>query len=79
MSEIVHMISGEVMPLARFVSNVRTRCGRSIDRPMIDGGPARYRLTAHNGNVFKCTLDARVVSCSKCLSTMATRKKELAS
>lgn len=68
MNDVVHMISGDVPPLSRWVSKVLTRCGRSIDRPMIDGGPARYQLTAHNGNIFHCTTRERIVSCAKCLN-----------
>jgi hypothetical protein len=66
MSDIVHLISGDVPVLARFVSKARTRCGRTIDRPMVDYGPVRYRFTAHNGNIFTCTLDTRAVTCVKC-------------
>lgn len=60
MVRTVHIISGDVIPL----ENVRTRCGRVIDRPMIDGS----KFTAHNGNVFECTTFANLASCTKCIN-----------
>lgn len=67
-NEIVHMIgdvNGAELPTGD-VPLVRTRCGRNIDQPVVDGVPTRYVLTASNGNQFFGTTRLRFVSCIKC-------------
>jgi hypothetical protein len=49
------------------LKSVRTRCGRNIDRPVVDDSHEKcYSLVAHNGNVFACTTEPEIVTCIKC-------------
>ncbi len=72
MNDIVHMVgdvNGAELPTGE-VRNVFTRCGRKIDRPVVDGTPSRYLLVAENGNQFFCTTRERFVSCIKCVNLL---------
>jgi hypothetical protein len=67
--EIVHMIvsPASVSPAPL---EILTRCGRTIDIPLVFGGPSRYQITAQNGNEFLGTTDERFVTCKKCHSLL---------
>lgn len=70
MSKIVHMVGDEIgakLPEGE-VPSVRTRCGRTIERPVVTGnvGPTRYELVARNGNQFFCATRPASVTCVKC-------------
>lgn len=82
--EIVHMIGEqkgiitEELPLGN-VATLRTRCGRTIESPLVSGVPTRYEMIAMNGNVFQCTTRARFASCRKCINLIgATSAKAIA-
>lgn len=70
LSKIVHMVGDDEdarLPEGE-VTSVRTRCGRTIDHPVITAnvGPTRYDLVARNGNQFFCSTRAVSVTCVKC-------------
>lgn len=69
MTVIVHMVGEEdgKLPVGE-VPSVRTRCGRTIDHPVVAAnvGPTRYDLVASNGNQFFCATRAQFVTCLKC-------------
>lgn len=48
------------------VPKVRTRCGRTIDRPVVTANATRYDLVASNGNEFFCSTRAEMITCQKC-------------
>lgn len=48
------------------VPKVRTRCGRTIDRPVVTANAMRYDLVASNGNEFFCSTRAEMITCQKC-------------
>lgn len=70
--EIVHMVGteeGAALDTGE-VASVTTRCGRKINRPLVDGTASRYSMIAHNGNIFACTTRSRFVSCVKCMNLL---------
>ena len=72
MTDIVHMIGheeGRKLQLGG-VKDVRTRCGRMITEPFVEGTPSRYTMIAQNGNVYRCTTRHEAVSCKKCNSAL---------
>lgn len=69
-SMIVHMVGDDKsarLPEGE-VASVRTRCGRTIDRPVVTAnvGPTRYDLIARNGNQFFCSTQPDMITCVKC-------------
>ncbi len=70
MSAIVHLVGDDEdarLPEGE-VPKVRTRCGRTIDHPVVTAnvGPTRYELVARNGNQFFVTTRREGVTCQKC-------------
>lgn len=62
---IVHLVTDPV-PTGE-VPTVRTRCGRTIDHPVVSAaGPTRYDLIARNGNQFFCSTQSDMITCVKC-------------
>jgi hypothetical protein len=54
------------------IASLRTRCGRTIDHPVVTAGPARYDLVARNGNRFYCTTQDDLATCIKCMNLITT-------
>jgi hypothetical protein len=64
--EIVHSIAD--LPTGGELREVRTRCGRTIAEPVVEGDAERYVLVASTGNQFICTTQENFITCQKCLT-----------